>query len=275
MKLVEELRRLHRQKALEDGLNPRDVDLLLADQLGRSVTYLIGHGEEPVGSDAVVQLEAQLARRRTGEPLQYIRGRTEFFSRTFFVDRRVLIPRPETELAVEAVIEATARGGRVLDVGTGSGCIAISIERERHDLRVTASDREVEALAVASRNASALGSNVRLVAMDLFEGIGGEFDVVVSNPPYIPTSDLEGLEVEVRGFEPRGALSPGPCGLETIERLLVETPVRLAREGRLIVEIGWGQSEAVASRAAETGWQVERIINDLAAIPRVIVLRRP
>ncbi|HXI11502.1 MAG TPA: peptide chain release factor N(5)-glutamine methyltransferase [Thermoanaerobaculia bacterium] len=271
---VGELRRFHRQKALDEGLNPRDVDLLLADELGRSVTYLVAHGEESLAADSVERFESSLARRRAGEPIQYIRGKTEFYSREFFVDPRVLIPRPETELVVEALLEVASRHALVLDVGTGSGCIAVSVQLERRDLVVIGSDRDLEALAVASRNVHALDSRVHLVAMDLLDSVGAEFDLIVSNPPYIPTADLEGLEVQVRAYEPRAALTSGPTGLETIERLLGEAARRVKCGGRLVMEIGWGQSEAVVRRAGAAGWKVERIIDDFAAIPRVVVLGR-
>ena len=244
--------------------NPRDVDVLLADVTGRTTAWLFAHGEEridPVKIDALVQ------RRIDGEPLQYIRGKAEFYGREFFVDDRVLIPRPETELLVEAAIARAATGARVLDVGSGSGCIAITIERERQDLSVTSIDVSIGALAVARRNARTHESNVRFAASDAFDAIRGEFDLVVANPPYIPRRDYEQLAVEVRDHEPQLALTPGPRGTEMIERILAARRAPVA-----MLEIGFGQLADVRDVAA--GYEIVDVINDLAGIERIVVLRR-
>jgi release factor glutamine methyltransferase len=246
------------------GVDPRDVDLLLADALGRTPAWLFAHGEERIDPGAI---EALVERRRTGEPLQYIRGHAEFFGRDFFVDDRVLIPRPETELLVEAAIARAPRDARVLEIGTGSGCIAISLERERPDLEVTSIDASVAALAVASRNARAHASAVRFIASDACEGIRGSFDLIVSNPPYIPAAQYAGLQTEVRDHEPRGALTPGPRGTEMIERIL-----DARRAPVVMLEIGFGQLPDV--RQVAGGYDIVQVINDLAGIERVIVLSR-
>src|SRR5947199_4457602 len=143
------LRSRWREEAFRCGINPRDVDLLLADAAGKPVTWVIAHGDESVDG---APFEAQLERRFAGEPLQYIRGRTEFYGREFVVDDRVLIPRPETELLVEATLDRAPHGARVVDVGTGSGCIALTLALERPDLRVLGVDKSIGALAVARRN---------------------------------------------------------------------------------------------------------------------------
>ncbi|HEY0139276.1 MAG TPA: peptide chain release factor N(5)-glutamine methyltransferase [Thermoanaerobaculia bacterium] len=270
-KRLDDVRSRHREEALQRGINPRDVDLLLSDLLGRSVAYLYAHGELPVDPAPLLPL---LARRYAGEPLQYIRGKTEFYGREFFVDDRVLIPRPETELLVEAALERVPRGGRVIDIGAGTGCIAISIERERNDLRVTTVDRSLEALAVAARNRARLGSHVQLAASDLLGSVKGTFDLIVSNPPYVPLHEYEELQVEVRIHEPRLALTPGPRGTETIERLLDQAPLRLARDGRVMLEVGYGQEAAIRALAAGKGFDVEAFLPDLAGIPRIVVLSR-
>jgi len=244
--------------------NPRDVDVLLADVTGRTAAWLFAHGEERIDPAAV---EALVRRRIAGEPLQYIRGKAEFFGREFFVDDRVLIPRPETELLVEAAIARAANGARVLDVGTGSGCVAISIERERQDLDVTSIDVSSGALAVAKRNARTHESNVRFAASDAFEAIRGEFDLIVANPPYIPRADYEQLEVEVRDYEPQLALTPGPRGTEMIERILAAR-----RAPMVILEIGFGQLAGV--RGVARGYEIVEVINDLAGIERTVVLSR-
>lgn len=266
---VDDLRAQRREHALQRGINPRDVDLLLADLLGRSVAYVYAHGELIVDSR---ELDARLARRFAGEPLQYIRGRTEFYGREFLVDARVLIPRPETELLVEAALRHAPREGRVADIGAGSGCIALTIERERPDLHVTGFDRSFEALSVAANNRERLGSRATLAASDLFSAVLGTFDVIVSNPPYVPLGEYEHLAVEVRIHEPRMALTPGPRGTEIIERILDEAHARLSPGGRILLEVGHGQEEAIRTLAAAKRYDVEEFLPDLAGIPRVVVL---
>lgn len=266
---VDDLRAQRRAHALQRGINPRDVDLLLADLLGSSVAYVYAHGELIVDSR---ELDARLARRFAGEPLQYIRGRTEFYGREFLVDARVLIPRPETELLVEAALRHAPREGRVADIGTGSGCIALTIERERPDLLVTGFDRSAGALAVAAINRARLGSRATLAASDLFSAVLGTFDVIVSNPPYVPLGEYEHLAVEVRIHEPRMALTPGPRGTEIIERILDEAHPRLTARGCVLLEVGHGQEETIRGLAAAKRYDVEEFLPDLAGIPRVVVL---
>jgi release factor glutamine methyltransferase len=227
------------------------------------VSWLIAHGDDEIDPKP---LEALLQRRYTGEPLQYIRGRTEFYSREFIVDSRVLIPRPETEILVETALAELAHGARVIDVGTGSGCIAVTMERERPDLQVFAVDMSVDALAVAVMNRQRLGSSVRFAASNVLDAIDGKFDLVVSNPPYIPLADVATLEPQVRDFEPRMALTPGPRGTETIEHIF-----RAAGRARVILEIGFGQEVAVREVAEAQQFIVENVISDLAGIPRVVV----
>jgi release factor glutamine methyltransferase len=258
------VRAQYRELARQHGVNPRDVDVLLADVTGRSLAWLFAHGEHPVEAEA---LEALVTRRMRGEPLQYVRGRTEFFGREFFVDRRVLIPRPETELLVEAAIARAPAGARVLDIGSGCGCVAISLERERPDLDVTSIDISFSALAVAGRNARTRKSRVRFAASDLFEAVRGVFDIIVSNPPYIPAATYEQLAFEVRGHEPRGALTPGPRGTEVIERILAA-----GRAPLVLLEIGFGQIEDI--RQLTGRYEIAEVIKDLAGIERVVVLSR-
>ncbi len=263
------MRARHREEAIRRGINPRDVDILLSDITGRSLPQLIAHGDTRVDE---ARLEPLLVRRYAGEPLQYIRGKADFYMREFLVDDRVLIPRPETELVVETAIARAPRNGRVIDIGTGSGCIAISIERERTDLHVTGVDVSVGALAVAAKNRDRLSSRVTLTASDVLSAVRGAFDLVVSNPPYIPAHDIGGLQVEVREHEPRNALTPGPRGTEAIERILDQAAQRLRENGRVILEIGFGQEQIVRDLAAVKQFVVDEVVNDLAASPRVIVL---
>jgi release factor glutamine methyltransferase len=268
MQRLEDVRFHHREDALQRGINPRDVDLLLSDLLDKPLSWLMAFGETMIDA---APLEALLARRYAGEPLQYIRKRTEFYSREFYVDDRVLIPRPETELAVEAALERAPQGGRVIDIGSGSGCIGITIERERPDLHVVSVDRSVDALAVAAINRTRLQSRVMLAASDLLSSILGPFDVIVSNPPYVPLGEYEALSVEVRIHEPRIALTPGPSGMELIDPLFEQARALLAPNGFLIMEVGYGQEATLRALAAKKGFRIDDFLPDLAGIPRVVV----
>ncbi|MDP9193203.1 MAG: peptide chain release factor N(5)-glutamine methyltransferase [Acidobacteriota bacterium] len=265
---LDDIRFRYREDALQRGINPRDVDLLLGDLLDRPLSWLLAFGETLVDT---APLEALLARRYAGEPLQYIRKRTEFYSRDFYVDDRVLIPRPETELLVEAALEHAPQGGRVIDIGSGSGCIAITIERERPDLHVVSVDRSVEALAVAAINRARLQSRVILAASDLLSAVRGPFDVIVSNPPYVPLAEYEELAVEVRIHEPRIALTPGPSGMEIIDRIFDQARALLTPRGHLILEVGYGQEQTLRNLAQVKGFTIDAFLPDLAGIPRVVV----
>jgi len=246
-------------------MNPRDVDLLLGDLTGRSLPWLLSHGDETADEAA---LDALLARRYAGEPIQYIRGRCEFYGREFIVDDRVLIPRPETELLVEATLDRAPHGASIVDVGTGSGCIALTLALERPDLRVLGVDKSIAALAVAKRNRERLQANASLVSSDLLDAIRAA-DVIVSNPPYIAAADVETLATEVRDFEPRIALTPGPLGTEAIERILDSSGNAI-----VLMEVGLSQEQSVRDVAAARGFTIDDFLDDLAAIPRVVVLSR-
>ena len=261
---IASIRARHRELASAHGINPRDVDVLLADVTGRSSAWVFAHGDEEIDAAA---FQILFERRLRHEPLQYIRGRTEFYGREFHVDERVLIPRPDTEILVEAAIGRAPGGGRVLDVGTGSGCVAISLERERPDLEVIAIDISPEALVVASRNARTHKSLVRFATSDALDAIRGQFDLIVSNPPYIPAAEVEELDAEVRDHEPRQALTGGPVGTEIIKRIL-----EARRAPVVMFEIGFGQLGDL--RHAARGYDIIDITNDLAGIERVVTLRR-
>jgi release factor glutamine methyltransferase len=257
------LRGRWREEALRRGVTPRDVDLLLADVTGRSLAWLFAHGDEQLDA---TQFESLIARRFAGEPLQYIRQRTEFYSRDFYVDDRALIPRPETEILVEAVIARAPRNGNVIDIGAGSGCISVTLALERPDLRVFAVDASLGALAVAKRNRDALGARVWLAASNVLDSIDARFDLIVSNPPYIAEEEIATLATEVRDHEPRMALTPGPRGTEVIDRIYAS-----ARGAPVMMEIAYGQTEAVRQVAESHGYRVDEVLRDLAGIERVVV----
>lgn len=269
-----ELRSHYRREAVGRRLNVRDVDLLIGDTFQKPLSWLIAHDDEQVSDGRLAAVQKKISRRLAGEPLQYIRGESEFFGRRFIVDQRALIPRPETEILVECLLSRLKGNESVLDVGTGTGCIAVTAKLECPTIQLTALDRSLDALSLARENARSLGASVKLVGSDLVTAIRGPFDVIVSNPPYIPQGDIASLEVEVRSHEPVMALSPGPTGLECIERLFRDGRDILGGGGLMIFEIGYGQAEAVRSLAVASGWRVESIRNDLAAIPRVVISSR-
>jgi len=260
---IADLRSRWRDEALRRGVTPRDVDLLLADVTGRPLAWLFAHGDESIDA---TKFEPLIARRFAGEPLQYIRQRTEFYSREFHVDDRVLIPRPETEILVEAVIARAPRNGRVIDIGAGSGCISVTLALERPDLHVFAVDESPGALAVAKLNRDALGARVSLAASNVLDAIGARFDLIVSNPPYIAEEEIATLAPEVRDHEPRIALTPGPRGTEVIDRIYAS-----ARGAPVMMEIAYGQTDAVRQVAESHGYRVDEVLRDLAGIERVVV----
>lgn len=256
-----------------------DAEHLLARVLGirRLDVYL--QFERPVSTEEQDSFRALMKRRATGEPVAYLVGTRGFWKHDFEVGPAVLVPRPETELLVE---KALARGGaprppeagplRVLDVGTGSGCVAISIALELPDAEVVAVDASASALGVARRNAERLAAaNVTFREGDGFGPVAAErFDLVVSNPPYIPSGDIAGLDRDVRDFEPRLALDGGPDGLDVIRRWARDAHAQLVPGGWVFFEIGQGQGEAAAALFRDAGFEDVAVAEDLAGIPRVV-----
>jgi len=222
-----------------------------------------------------------VSRRSLREPLQHLTGVQEFYGLEFRVDRHVFIPRPETEGLVDAVLSAgLPEAARVLDLGTGSGCIAVALAASRSDLRLCAVERSAEALPLARANIErhGLGARVELTEGDLHElpaGWEGRFHALVSNPPYVPERDWATLQPEVRDFEPRAALVPGPTGLEAYEAIVPAASRLLRPEGLVALEIGLGQGEAVGRILAAAGFADIEIRPDLNGIDRVALARRP
>jgi release factor glutamine methyltransferase len=195
----------------------------------------------------------------------------EFWSLPIAVDRRVLVPRPETELVVETALRLAPGARRVLDVGTGSGAVAAALARELPGACVVASDHSAEALAVARANLARLAPGVTLARATLADGFrGGAFDLVVANLPYVPTGALAGLAPEVRDWEPRAALDGGPDGLDLVRVLVATAPAVLAIGGWLVLEVGVGQAEAVAAAAVRRGYGRIEVVPDAAGIDRVV-----
>ncbi|HEX4039674.1 MAG TPA: peptide chain release factor N(5)-glutamine methyltransferase [Acidobacteriaceae bacterium] len=266
-------RGVERLQALPQGR--RDAQLLLLRVLNRDAAWLLTHPEAALNDEQQERYDAWIARRERHEPMQYILGEQEFYGLRFRVSRDVLIPRPETEHVVEAVLARVPRNAtvRICDVGTGSGAIAVALAYTMPEAEVTGLDRSRGALVVARENAQRHGmaERVRFLESDLLEAVHGEqFDVVVSNPPYV--GEHEVLEPQVAEYEPRAALFAGPTGLEVVRRLIPEAGEALVPGGWLVLEMGQGQRDAVAGLLA--GWEEVSFVQDLQGISRVAIARR-
>ena len=254
--------------------SPRlDAELLLAETLGLDRVGLYLNFERPLQAEELAAYREKVRRRAGREPLAYVLGRTEFWSLPFKVTSAVLVPRPDTELLVEEALKRLpAATARLLDVGTGSGALAIALAHERPGCTVTAIDVSPAALAVATENARANGvaERVAFIEADLAALPAGPFDLVVANPPYIPTGDLPALMPEVRDFEPQLALDGGGDGLDACRALARQAGTVLAPGGWLLVEIGIGQAEAVRGLLTAAGLTDIFTARDLSGIERVV-----
>jgi release factor glutamine methyltransferase len=263
--------------------SPRlDAELLLARILRLDRVGLVIDAERPLARQELARYRELHQRRRAGEPVAYLLGAREFYARPFLVDRRVLVPRPETEHLVEVALARTRHlslSARALDLCTGSGCVAVSLGRERPTSRVLAADISPDALAVAAENVLRLGAyNVGLVHSDLFAALRpgrDRFDLITANPPYIADGEIPSLPVDVRAYEPRIALAAGADGLDVLRRIVAEAPLFLAAGGVLAVEIGADQGEAVRGLFADAGLREIALQRDYAGLDRVVSGLRP
>lgn len=257
----------------------RDAQSLLLYLIGKDRAWLIAHGHEEFGGCHAIRYAAMIERRLAGEPIQYITGECEFFGLPFHVTPAVLIPRPETEHLVEQAILVAHRMGpqvRILDVGTGSGSIAVALAHALPHAKITAVDLSAEALQIARDNAdrNGIGSRILFLQGDLLAPVAGQqFDLIVSNPPYVPSTDRESLAVEVREHEPHLALFAGADGLEVYRRLIPSAAGALIRGGCLALEIGYGQVESLRWLLAGAGFSSIEFSPDLQGIPRVACAR--
>jgi release factor glutamine methyltransferase len=259
--------------------SPRlEAELLLAHALGTDRMRIIVETDRGLADDELARYRALIQRRRKGEPVAYLRGYKEFYGRSFRVDERVLVPRADTEILVETALSRTAErsmGRRYLDLCTGSGCVAISLARERPSCKVFAVDASEPALAVARDNGVRLGAAAQMawLAGDLFEPLaafpGLAFDLVTANPPYIPEGELASLPLDIRGFEPRLALSGGDDGLDVMRRIVAGAPRFLRQGGVLAVEMGMGQTSRVQALFEQAGFGGIRIDKDYGGHDRV------
>jgi release factor glutamine methyltransferase len=288
MRQLLEILKLAERFLAEGGIErPRlEAEHLLAHVLGRSRLDLYLEFERPLDEPELAPLRELLRKRRKRVPCQYLIGETEFYGLPFAVDERVLIPRPETEHLVEAALERLkgleAPGGPlVCDVGTGSGCVAVAVAHEAPGCRVIASDTSGAALEVARANAERNGVVERITFLEgsLFEPYVqagcGSADLIVSNPPYVARDEWDALPDEVRLFEPREALDGGPDGLAVVRGLVAGCADRIKPGGRLLIEVGHAQAQAVLGLMADTGVLVElETVRDYGGIERVVIGRR-
>jgi release factor glutamine methyltransferase len=278
--------------------SPRmNAELLLMFTLGCDRAYLFAHPERELAAEEESRYKTALDERSNGVPAQYITGHQEFWGMDLIVNPAVLIPRPETEHVIETVLELQAAGVglqvsgkaqtsalevrglrpevRIIDVGTGSGCIALALAKELPNAEIHAADISPEALEVARANAARhqLERRIRFHQTDLLQGLPGEFDFVVSNPPYVGESEEDTVQLEVRKFEPRNAVFAGKTGTEVIGRLIPQADAVLRPGGWLVMEISGTIAEEV--RRLLTGWQNVQIKLDLQSIPRVAAAQKP
>jgi release factor glutamine methyltransferase len=261
--------------------SPRmNAELLLRFTLDVDRAYLYAHSERELTADEQTRYDEALAKRARGVPAQYITGHQEFWGMDLIVNPAVLIPRPETEHVIETVLRLTngdrsSPGMRIVDVGTGSGCIALALAKELPKAEIHATDISPAALEVARANAARhqLDNRIHFHETDLLERLEPpSFDFVVSNPPYVGKSEQDQVQLEVRKFEPRNAVFAGPTGLEVIERLIPQAQSALRPGGWLVMEISGTIAEGVKRQLAQ--WDAVQVSNDLQGIPRVASARK-
>lgn len=261
--------------------NPRlTAEVLLAHTLQKDRMYLYVHFDQPLHADERAGFRGLIKQRVQGIPTQYLVGKQEFWSLNFKVTPDVLIPRPETEHLVESAIKLSKEfpNPAIVDIGTGSGIIAISLKKELPHATIHASDLSERALAIAKQNAAALLDGDNVITFhhgDLFAPLSGlTFDLIVSNPPYITANDYAGLAREVKDHEPKLALYAGEKGLDVYRRLISDAVIHLNPGGYMLVEIGYGQKEDVTAIFLESGFDIHEVIPDYAGIDRVVVAFR-
>ncbi len=251
----------------------REAGSLLAFALQKDKTFLIAHSEYELSAIEETRFRTLLERRADREPFQYITGRQEFYGLNFAVTKDVLIPRPETEMIVENALELLPENGRFCEIGIGSGCISISILHTIKTAFATGADVSDAALKIAKINAEThcVSDRLALKISDVFDSLTGEiFDLIVTNPPYIPSEDMENLQKEVRNFEPFTALTDNRDGLSIIEKIVRTAPDFLKSDGFLLMEIGINQADKVKEIFPPNIWQNVEILPDLQRIPRIV-----
>jgi release factor glutamine methyltransferase len=255
--------------------SPRlNAEVILAHCLEVDKTYLYTHDDRTLGNVEFQKIEDALYERISGVPVQYIVGRQEFYGRYFTVNPDVLIPRPETEFIVEAVLDLhPPSGSSIIDVGTGSGCVGLTLALEMPEAQVAITDVSYAALLTAKSNAVQLGASASIVCMDLLEAVRGQFDIIVSNPPYVSREETSRLQIEVREHEPHVALFGEENGIAVYRKLIPSAERALKPGGYLIMEIGAGLEQRVLELFGSE-WMLLPTRKDLQGIPRTISARK-
>jgi release factor glutamine methyltransferase len=254
------------------------IEHLLADTLGKKRIELYLEFDRSLSEQELEPLREKVRRRAEGEPLQHLLGHWDFFGRTFKTDRRALIPRPETELLVEVVLKefgaSEGSANRLVDVGTGSGVLAITLALERPGLEVSAIDLSADALTLARENAERFGlaDRIEFRRTDLLEEVEGPFHLIVANLPYIPTAALNTLQREVK-FDPAPALDGGKDGLTIIKRLIESVPGKIVSNGLIALEVGQGQAQEVSGFMADQNYRDISIRKDYQGVERLLIAR--
>ena len=253
-----------------------EAEVIVSFATGRTREHLLIHPDAPLSPDEIARLTALAQRRAKREPLPYVLGEVEFYSLPFHITPAAIVPRPETEILVEAALARAGRARLAVDVGTGCGAVAIAVARGLLELRVVAADISGPALALARRNCQrhGLADRVLLVRGDLLGALSAPADLIIANLPYIRTADFPELEPEVRDWEPRIALDGGDDGLAVIRRLSVQLFDHLCPGGCAAMEVGAGQAEGVAKLLARAGLSDVEVLPDYAGIQRVVIGRR-
>jgi release factor glutamine methyltransferase len=252
----------------------KEAASLLAAVLHKNTAFFIAHPEFELSDDASSIFNIYISRRAQREPFQYIVGHQEFYGLEFEVSPDVLVPRPETEILVEQAINVLSglENPRFCEAGVGSGCISVSILKNVNSAFAIATDISVGALQIARRNAEKykVGGRLTLHQGDVFGNVKGPFDLIVSNPPYIPAQDIDSLQIEVRDHEPHSALDGGADGLAILEQIIQQSPTLLKKQGTLLLEIGFDQAEKIRPLFDKEIWSEPEFLPDLQGIPRIV-----
>lgn len=244
--------------------------ILLEFVMGTKRQDLFAHPDIELTKEEEDKYFSLIERRNSGEPVQYITGKTYLYGLEFICEPSVLIPRFDTEVLIEEIIKKAPKNARILDLCTGSGCIALCVKHEREDLTVVASDISKAALETAEKNRKNLSLDVTFIESDMFENINGRFDLIASNPPYIPKEVIEGLDVKVRKFEPYNALCGGEDGLDYYRIIADKAKGYMNANALLMMETGFDQGESVSTLLRENGYENIRVIKDLNGLDRVV-----
>ncbi len=257
----------------KDIENPKlDSEYIIAHVLGMSRLELNLHQDDDITEDDLVLIQNMISRRQKNEPLQYILGETDFYGLTFKVNEHVLIPRPETELLVEKIIKENPAVEEILEIGTGSGAIAIALAANIKNVKIIAVDISNEALQVARENAVKNKVNINFCFSDVFENVIGKYDLIISNPPYISNKEYQYLSSEIREYEPLIALLADDNGLAFYKKILCSAKDYLTENGKIYFEIGYSLSESIKKVAEENGFRNIETVKDLNDFDRMMVI---